>query len=472
MLCAITPYPEEPMLNLSEFAAHHKERTVAPDAAPCPRCGTWCPRNEIRRRSFWEPDLRQPTIMDLDVGCYICPNCPKGSQWFTVAPADYRTPGQYSLLGKENVVDLVKTHKLSFEGAAAVGRKTLHLAMLNATTVLEWVREAGDAVDHKARQEALVSTFSGQMDIDEVYDGEWCQLKATDPLNNVELDWYLIEGSATKDDIREFLERLKSTGFEPQLVTTDGSDLYPDVITEVWPEAKHQRCVFHFIKQVNEELGKAFWVAYGTMPEPPKRTRGRPKKRGRPRKDKLKRENRKKVRKARFLLLKRERNGPGQPDLLDEKTHASLAEIIALCPPLGVLRRLVVRILDLFGSTTTSHELARERRDAILEDPEFAKTPGLEKILGWLADEELFAKLTRYLDFENAEKTSNHVERENREFRKRQKSHYRIRSLASMCALLDLLSTRRPITDEPCKLRRRTLLPPAGVARKEVSLAA
>jgi len=460
------------MLNLSEVAAHHKERTIAPDAAPCPRCGTWCPRNEIRRRGFWIPDLRQPTIMDLGVGCYICLNCPKGSQWFTVAPADYRTPGQYSLPGKEVVVDLVKTFKLSIEGAAMVGRKVLHLGMLHPTTVLEWVREAGDAVDHKARLEALVSNFSGQMDIDEVYDGEWCQLKATDPLNNIELNWYLIEGSATKDDIREFLMRLKTAGFEPKLVTTDGSDLYPDVIAEVWPEAEHQRCVFHFIKQVNEVLGKAFWVAYKTMPEPPKRKRGRPKKRGRPRKDKLKRENRKKVRNARYLLLKRERNGPDQPDLLDEKARASLDEAIALCPPLGVLRRLIVRIHDLFGSTTTTQELAQERREAILNDPEFAATSGIEKILAWLADDDLFARLTRYLDFENAEKTSNHVERENREFRKRQKSHYRIRSLASMCALLDLLSARRPIPEQPRKLRRRTQVPPAGQAGKEVSLAA
>lgn len=251
------------MLNLSEVAAHHKERMIAPDAAPCPRCGTWCPRNEIRHRGFWAPSLQQPTIMDLALGCYICPNCPTGRKWFTVAPADYRTSGQYSLRGKEIVVDLVKTHKLSIEGAAQVGREVLHLAMLHATTVLEWMRDAGDTVDRKARQEALVSIFSGQMDIDEVYDGEWCQLKATDPLNDVELDWYLIEGSATKDDIREFLARLHSAGFEPRLVTTDGSDLYPDVIAEVWPEAKHQRCVFHFIKQRGNGAARRSGAGHG-----------------------------------------------------------------------------------------------------------------------------------------------------------------------------------------------------------------
>lgn len=459
-------------MNLSEVAAQHKEGEIAPDAARCPRCGGWCPRNEIRPRSFWTPDLHRSTIMTIRVGCYICDSCPPGQRWFTLLPVEYDTSSQYGVLGKELVIDLVRRHKLSIEGAAAVGREVLHLAMLHPTTVLGWLREAGDQVDHRARQEALVSAFSGQMDIDEVYDGEWCQLKATDPLNNVELDWRLIEGSATKEDIREFLRELAAAGFEPGLVTTDGSDLYPDVIAEVWPEAEHQRCVFHFIQQVNRVLGQAFWVAYRTMPVPPKRKRGRPKKRGRPRKDKLKRENRKRVRSARYLLLKRERTGPGERDLLDEKARALLDEAITLCPPLGVLRRLVVQIHDLFGPTTTTPALAQERREAILADPQFATTPGIEKILGWLADDDLFARLTRYLDFENAEKTSNHVERENREFRKRQKSHYRIRSLASMCALLDLLSTRRPVPAQPRKLRRRPPPLPAGEAGKEVSLAA
>ena len=58
-----------------------------------------------------------------------------------------------------------------------------------------------------------------------------------------------------------------------------------------------------------------------------------------------------------------------------------------------------------------------------------------KQVVRRLADDDLFRRLTAYLDFENAEKTSNHVERENREFRKRQKSHYRLRSLESICAL-------------------------------------
>jgi len=42
----------------------------------------------------------------------------------------------------------------------------------------------------------------------------------------------------------------------------------------------------------------------------------------------------------------------------------------------------------------------------------------------------------------SADRTSNDAERKNREFRKRQKGHYRLRSLDSLFALLDLILLR------------------------------
>ena len=137
------------MLNLSQVAARHKERVIAPDAAPCPRCGAWCPRNEIRPRSFWEPDLHRPTVMTIRVGCYICDKCPPGQRWFTLLPLDYGTSGQYSLQGKETVIDLIRRHKLSIEGAAAVGRLVQDRAVrapVDAKVQLVGVHDLGRAV--------------------------------------------------------------------------------------------------------------------------------------------------------------------------------------------------------------------------------------------------------------------------------------------------------------------------------------
>ncbi len=439
------------MLNLSDLDVCHKNFEVAPDAARCPRCGTWSPRNETRSRFFWEANLRRSTVTELQCGCYICPRCEKGQQWFMLIPADFQTRRQYAVPAQRILVDLVRKHKMSVEGAASVGREMLHLQKLDATTVLDWLRGEGEAVDLLAYTQAAVEAFSGQMALDEVYDDEWYMLKATDPLNGIELASHLEKGSPSEDDIRQFLMKLKEAGFEPKLVSTDGSKLYPEVIPKVWPKAKHQRCVFHFIKQINDDLRSAFWDAYETMPKAPKRKRGRPKKRGRPRKDAQKRENRRKVRAARFVLMKRE-GQDGEKDRFSAEERATLDEAIALCSALGVLRRFVVAVHVLFGPTTNSHELAEQRRQEILSDAEFNATPGLAKSMERLRDDDLFERLTRYLDYENADKTSNHVERENREFRKRQKGHYRMRSQRSLCALLNLLTVRRPVPGQPVRL--------------------
>ncbi|MCD6498203.1 MAG: hypothetical protein J7M25_07910 [Deltaproteobacteria bacterium] len=59
-------------------------------------------------------------------------------------PEDYKTSGQYSVLARLLVVELVRDYKMSAEQAAAWGRDKLHLAKLDASTVLDWFREAGD----------------------------------------------------------------------------------------------------------------------------------------------------------------------------------------------------------------------------------------------------------------------------------------------------------------------------------------
>ncbi len=457
------------MLNLSDLRAHHKTKKVAPEVARCPRCGTWSPRNEVRCRHFWEADLYQTTILGISYGCYICPECPKGKRWFTALPSDCNILGQYTANTYQLLVDMVRKYKMTVEAATALGRRMLNLPKLHTTTVLAWLRKAGEQVDVAARQKEMAEAFSGQMAVDEVYDDHFYQLKATDPLNDLELAWEIGEGSPDKEIIRKFFEKLRAAGFSPRVVVTDGSELYPKVIREVWPRAEHQRCVFHFMMQVNKDLTKVFFAVYQTMPKPPKRKRGRPKKRGRPRLDKQKREKRRRVRKVRFLIFKRATEPGERGDRWTFKERCALEEAMRLCPGLRVLRQLVNQIHELFGPTTDSHELAEERRQAILDDPAFAGLPEVSKCLDRLRDDALFERLTRYLDFDNADKTSNHVERENREYRKRQKGHYRLRSRRSICALLNLLNIRKPISSEPVKLKLR---PGPSERAKEVQAAA
>ena len=247
---------------------------------------------------------------------------------------------------------------------------------------------------------------------------------------------------------------LDEAGFAPMLVVTDGSKLYPGPLAEVWPCAEHQLCVFHFLMEANKKLASAFWAAYNAMPEPNKR-KGRPHKRGRPRKDALKKRNRQTVRKARYLLFKRGGVDERDRDRLTADEQQALQEAMRLCPALAVLRRFVVLLYEMFGPNTTSADAADKLRQFILHDTAFQQNKVISKVMSRLSDEDQFKRLIRYHDFEGARKTSNHVERRNREHRRRQRPHYRLRSTRSLWALLNVGLQQQSLPARPVQLTRR-----------------
>jgi len=431
-----------------------KALSYTPEIAACPRCGAAVVRHEVRCRPYQVDHLAFPAIQPVYFSCFLCRNHPEGQRWFTALPPHLEGPSPYPSTTRARVTSLVERFKMSFEAAAALAQGILHLPDLHPTTVMRWVRDAGTDPDTLRRfEEEAVLHFSGQLAVDEVYDGPYAQLKATDPVTGWEVAYELIEGAVCHDDVVRFFERLKGTGFHPKIVVTDGSRLYPVAIATVWPEAEHQLCVFHFLKGWNEKAAQAFWAAFHTMPAPKKRGPGRPKKRGRPREDKRKREHRDAVREARFLVFRRE-------DHLTDFQRGKLQRALDLCPPLRLLRRLVLAVYTVFAEDVKDRETAEARRQALLQDPEFQGSP-VASLLEPLRDDALFRKLTVSLAYWNADRTSNDVERKNREFRKRQKGHYRLRSLPSLCALLDLVLLRpfRRLRGLPCALPKLRLKP-------------
>jgi len=422
----------------------------------CPRCGARAKRNEVRRFVRKQASVEGVQRVAVRVGCYLCPACPAGQRWFRLVPPGFERRCAYTSGTRDAVVRLVRTYKMSFTSAAALARELLHLDDLADTTVMRWHRADGEAVDLQAHLRSALNAFSGQMAIDEVYDGTYYVIRVTDPVNRIELLARMGEGSPTADDVADLLLDLRAFGFQPSLIVTDGSSLYPAVLEEIFPDAAHQLCVFHFLQGANETLSRAWHAAIASMPQPKKRGRGRPKKRGRPRADKAKRAAIGTVRRCRYLTFKR---------VLDAPQQALLDAAMSLCPPLRVLRRLVVALHELCHATT--HDDAAARRSALLREAEFQEVPGAVRILGALDDDRAFQRLFRHLDFENAERTSNHAERENREFRKRQKSHYKLRTRRSMRAFVHLMTTRTAPAVEPRRLMRRE--PPGGALSKEVT---
>ena len=74
----------------------------------------------------------------------------------------------------------------------------------------------------------------------------------------IRLSFRVLEHDPTQNDIRRFLAdfkaRLDVRGLAVRGVTTDGSELYPEPLKELWPDVPHQVCEFHVIKEITKAV--------------------------------------------------------------------------------------------------------------------------------------------------------------------------------------------------------------------------
>jgi Transposase len=94
-------------------------------------------------------------------------------------------------------------------------------------------------------------------------------------------------------------------------VVSDGSNLYPDLLVQIWPQARHQLCVFHLLRDL---LDKVLAAVRRLRRAQASRGRAGRKRRGRPRQKQKARRKRQGptvkdkaafVWKHRFLIVKR-----------------------------------------------------------------------------------------------------------------------------------------------------------------------
>ena len=87
------------------------------------------------------------------------------------------------------------------------------------------------------------------MAIDELYEGPHCVLSVVDNRRYNRLAFRVLDRDPTQADVRAFLAQFKGQldqrGLRVRGLTTDGSALYPEVLKELWPGVRHQRCRFH-----------------------------------------------------------------------------------------------------------------------------------------------------------------------------------------------------------------------------------
>ena len=317
--------------------------------------------------------------------------------------------------------------------------------------------------------EESLAGFSGYLAVDELYDGPFCVLFIVDNHSYRRLAYAVLEHDPTKDDVRSFLARFKTTldqlGLAVKGVTTDGSPLYPEALGSLFPGARHQVCQFHVLKEIlRAVLHSLAKVRRQLARQIPQLTRGRPsrQKRALARKAQRVRQRLGALFEHRHLFVRRE---------LRDTQRELLRQLGRGCPELQTLRAIVEQVYALFDRRCRTHTALRKLAQLRTKARRFKKlrralrklwSPNLEKALTFLDDRLLPA-------------TSNAVERANRRHRKMQKTIYRVRTQAHVSAriamdmLRDAQGAARSQTLFALHAARRA--PPTSRPRRRAALA-
>jgi hypothetical protein len=438
----------------------------APKKAPCPKCGKRGRRKRTRTRSVRSIAYKAIAILEITYGEYAarCQCC----KTFRTNPEGVLPKAKYDNRVRELVLDRILEDGMNVERALASIRREF-LLDLSTGYVYNVLRDRAAELDMGAHRRKVLEEFSGTLCVDELHLGSFTLLLATDPLSDLPVAFALVAAN-DQAHMRRFLGNLKTWGLMPRVVVTDGSNLYPAVLAELWPEADHQLCVFHVIKDINELILEA--VRRLRMAMNRRGKAGRKKKRGRKSK-KAKaaaarrgfsiKEKAHFVFKHRHLIVKRREN-------FTDSDRDDLTRMLEYLPELATLRRFADRIYWLFDTSKDFHQ-ASCRRSAIERDPAFQAVPELVKAMEQL-DDKKFPKLMAYLNgpANRRVRTNNHVERTNRMIRFLEKVRYKWRRRRTLVRFLVLALDRiwRGWTPPKPKAKQARHPKPASRGRTQV----
>jgi hypothetical protein len=397
-------------------------RRCTPKTYPCPHCGTPGRRCTTHTRRVRDIAFREIRLLEITVGEYRarCSCCKTfRSQIDGIEPR-----AEYTNRVRDAVIDRLLDDGMSMNRLQEAMRRDFHLDLSDGFLYdcLDWkVRQT----DLPAYRQWTLQQFSGTLCIDELHLGHRTLLLATDPLNDFPIAFALVSAN-DQDHLRRFLENLKSHGFLPQVVITDGSNLYPKVLAELWPNARHQLCIFHVIKDLNDKVLDAvrrLRKRLAKQGQKRKRRRGRPSRaqqRARARRKATKKDQAYFVWKHRYLIVTR-------PENLNGRERRWLSRMYQYLPELRVLRQFALKVYGLFDPEQSPHQ-ARCRRAALVKNPTFLAVPELAEAMG-LLDPEKFEKMMAFLHRPAGQRvrTNNHVERTNRRLRYFEKVRYKWR---------------------------------------------
>jgi Transposase len=395
----------------------------APRRAPCPHCGRRGRRKRLLHRrlrslAYQRVAWLEVTYAEYQARCRCC-------KFFRTWPLDVPPKADYDATVRQAVLDRLLRDRLNVEQTKAALQRDFLVAVSDGF-VYDCLRWQLTRLDLAAHRQRVCEQFSGTLCVDELHLGRYTLLLATDPLADLPVGFALV-GANDQDHMRRFLGNLARWGLQPQVVVSDGSSLYPELLAQIWPAARHQLCVFHVVRDVLEKVLAA--VRRLRRAKARRGRAGRKRRRGRPSQRQAARRRQRGpsakdqaafVWKHRYVLVKRAAK-------LTAEEWDTLTQMFDYLPELRPVWYFCQDIYHLLDDSKTL-KVARWRYTLLRQDPKYQEVRELVEALGLLAE----PKLTKVMGFvqqpaESRVRTNNHVERMNRRLRFAEKVRYRWR---------------------------------------------
>src|SRR5687767_499334 len=226
-----------------EGEVRYEQVSCCPQYFPCSRCGRLGRRKQKLRRQVRTIAYGKIMYLIVRYAEYraTCDCC----KTFRSSPPGVDLKCHYDNRVRQAVLDRVLKDGMSVQSVVAAVKRDF-LLDLSEGFIYDCLHREAARFEMADYRRWVLEQFSGTLCIDELHLGRYTLLLATDPLGDFPVAFALV-GKNDQDHMRRFLKNLQNWGLSPQVVITDGSSLYPALLAELWPGAKHQLCVFHVL---------------------------------------------------------------------------------------------------------------------------------------------------------------------------------------------------------------------------------
>jgi hypothetical protein len=393
---------------------HHYVRN-APHKAPCPHCHRLGHRKDTHERTVRGIAYGAILLVHVTTGEYRarCQCCAT----FRTQVEEIQPKAKYTNQVRDAVLHRLLDDHMSVEKILQAVQRDF-LLDLSPGFIYDCSRWKCAQLDLATYRLWTLEHFSGTLCIDEIHLGALTLLLATDPLHDFPVAFALVSRN-DQEHMRRFLLSLAEHGFAPKVVVTDGSNLYPALLQEIWPATEHQLCIFHILKDLNQCVQDAL-----------RRLRRHRQGRGRRRRGRLRpraaaRRRRPPTRQQQSTFIFRHRHLFTQRrDRLTKQNRQDLPQMLDWRPDLAVLRQFVDQVHHLLEHAQTL-EQAQHRFQELHRVPAYAADPDLARALAQLTPAK-FTKMVAFLRSPLGQRvrTNHHVERMNRMLRHYEKVRY------------------------------------------------